>query len=148
MARKQSSPGQADPLNLRDYGVVFATFSSLEAITEGDAVYVNTSSYIGRAQANASSTMQAIGVAQRGILSGQPGRVITGGRKSTSNYSFSGFHGRQGYVSTGSAGGVQTTPPTSSGQVSQVLGFIADQTTLFVQPQRTWQVGGSLNVIG
>ena len=66
-------------------GFADVSLRSLEAITEGDVVYVNSSSYIGRAQANASSTMHGVGVAVKGVNSGYIGPVRLAGRFQSSN---------------------------------------------------------------
>lgn len=132
------------PFELEDAGVVFAEFTTLETITEADAVYVNSSGRIGRARADASSTMHAIGAAFRGIASGLLGRVVTQGLLHSANYNFSGGIGRFGYVSTSAAGGVQITPPSASGQLVQVIGHIRNSSGLYVAIQGAFQRGQTL----
>ena len=133
-----------DPSELEDYGVQFVSFRPLETITEGDAVYVNASGYIGRARADASGTMHAIGAAFRSIASGLLGRVITQGAFHSSNYNFSGFIGRQAFVSPTAAGGYSTTPPASSGQIVQQVGLFMDGSGLYVSIQGAFQRGQTL----
>jgi len=132
------------PLGLEDSGRIVANFTSLEAITEADAVYLNSSSYIGRAQANSSTTMHAIGVAFRGIASGRLGPVITHGPMRSANYNFSGFLGRLAYVSTSGAGAIRTTPPSASGEIVQVLGQMVERQLLNVSLGLTAQVGAAI----
>lgn len=141
---QQRSIHPTSRFDLEEPDLIFGQFTTLEAITEADSLYLNSSGYIGRARANSSTTMHAIGVAAEGIASGLIGRVKTHGRHSSTNYNFSGFIGRLGYVSTGSAGGVQTTPPAASGQLSQVIGHMIDASTLYVAIQGAFQVGQSL----
>ena len=133
-----------DPSDLEDAGLVFAQFRTLEAITQGDSIYVNASGYIGRALATASGTMHAIGVAHRAIASGLIGRIVTHGAFHTSGYNASGFIGLLAYVSTGSAGGVQTTQPTASGQLVQAVGHWVDGSGVYVAIQGAYQRGQTL----
>ena len=136
-----------EPSDLEDAGVVFATFITLETITEGDAVYLNASNFIGRALASSSSTMYAVGIAFRGIASGQVGRVVTAGPKRTSNFSFSGFVGSLAYVSAASVGALRTTPPggpSASGNIVQSMGVMREPTLLNVAVGTPFQRGGTL----
>lgn len=119
-------------------------FTALEAITEGDAVYVNSSGRIGRARADASSTMHAIGVAAEAIASLGAGRVITHGPKRTDNYDASGRLGLFAWVSPTTAGGVTGVPPTSSGQIRQQVGVWRERRLLYVSLGGASQVGGAL----
>lgn len=121
-----------------------AVFTALEAITEGDAVYVNSSGRVGRARADASSTMHAIGVAAESIASLGAGRVITHGPKRTANYDASGRLGLFAFVSPTTAGGVTGVPPSSSGQIRQQVGIWQDRTLLYVSLGGASQVGGVL----
>ena len=131
------------PSELEDYGLLLQTYRTLEAITEGDAVYLNASGYLGRARANSSTTMHAIGVAHRAIASGIQGRVVTHGPFRTSGYNFSGFIGRNAYVSPDTVGAISTTPPTSSGQIVQHIGFLSDGSLLYVSIGTSFQRGGA-----
>ena len=119
-------------------------FTALEAITEGDAVYVNSSGRVGRARADASSTMHAIGVAAEAIASLGAGRVITHGPKRTDNYDASGRLGLFAWVSPTTAGGVTGVPPTSSGQIRQQVGVWRERRLLYVSLGGASQVGGTL----
>lgn len=119
-------------------------FTALEAITEGDAVYVNTSGRVGRARADASSTMHAVGVAFESIASLGAGRVVTHGPKRTDNYDASGRLGLFAWVSPSTAGGVTGVPPTSSGQIRQQVGIWRDRRLLYVTLGGASQVGGVL----
>ena len=119
-------------------------FTALEAITEGDAVYVNTSGRVGRARADASSTMHAIGVAFESIASLGAGRVVTHGPKRTDNYDASGRLGLFAWVSPSTAGGVTGVPPTSSGQIRQQVGVWRERRLLYVTLGGASQVGGVL----
>ena len=112
--------------------VQIAIFTTLEAITEGDAVYANTSGNIGRAQADASSTMPAIGVASEGIASGGAGQVVTHGPVRSTNYDSSGFIGREAWVSDAAAGALLNVPPSTSGLLRQQLGVWQEREVLYV----------------
>lgn len=130
---------------MEDAGVSFATFTTLEAITESDGIYQNASGYIGRAQANASSTMHAIGLAHRGIASGRVGRVVTHGPYTSPNLDGSGFIGRNAYISPTTPGAILTTPPTASGQIVQAIGFWGPtRRDIYVSVQGATQRGGTL----
>ena len=118
--------------------------TSLEAITEGDGVYVNSSGRVGRARADASSTMHAIGVADEAIASLGAGRVITHGPKRSANYDASGRVGLFAFVSPTTAGGITGVPPSASGQIRQQIGVWQDRTLLYVSLGGASQVGGVL----
>lgn len=125
-----------DPTEIEDYGVVFATFNSRDTIAEGDAVYVNASGYILRARADASATMHGIGVAFRGVASGNNGKVVMTGSKFTTNYNGSGFVGLEAFISAVTAGAITGTAPASSGQIAQTIGVWTSQSSIFVQTSR------------
>lgn len=114
-------------------------------IVEASVVYVDSSGFIARAQANASSTMHGIGLAVHPIPSGFVGRVRTRGPLTSDNLDFSGFIGRNAYVSAAAAGAVSTTPPTASGQIVQQIGFMRGRRTISVSIGGAFQRGGSLN---
>lgn len=119
-------------------------FTSLEAITEGDAVYVNTSGRVGRARSDASSTMHAVGVAYEAIASLGAGRVVTHGPMRSDNYDASGRLGLFAWVSPSAAGGVTGVPPSSSGQIRQQVGVWRERRLLYVSLGGASQVGGVL----
>ena len=119
-------------------------FTALEAITEGDAVYVNSSGRIGRARADASATMHSIGVAFESIASLGAGRVVTHGPKRTDNFDASGRLGLFAWVSPTTAGGVTGIPPSSSGQIRQQVGIWRERRLLYVSLGGASQVGGTL----
>ena len=121
-----------------------SVFTAAAAITAGDSVFVNSSGRIDRAQANASSTMHAIGVAFEGIASGGAGRVVTHGPMRSDNYDSSGYLGLNAYVSPTTAGGVSATPPASSGQIVQQIGVWRERGLLFVSLGGAFQRGGTL----
>ena len=141
---RQRIIGQVDGFDLSTGLAQIEVFTALEAITEGDAVYVNSSGRIGRALANASSTMHAIGVAAEAIASLGAGRVVTHGPKRTDNYDASGRLGLFAWVSPTTAGGVTGVPPTSSGQIRQQVGVWRERRLLYVSLGGASQVGGSL----
>lgn len=118
--------------------------TALEAITEGDAVYVNSSGRVGRARADASSTMHAVGVAFEAIASLGAGRVVTHGPMRSDNYDASGRLGLFAYVSPTTAGGVIGTPPASSGQIVQQIGIWQERRLLYVSLGGAFQRGGTL----
>lgn len=132
------------PLQLADYGISFVTFPrSLAALVDGDVVYLNTSGWVGRAAANASSTMRGIGVAAGANSSGTPARLVTQGVYHSTSYNFSGFIGGDLFTPL-SVGAPTPTQPTLSGQVVQVIGQAVDGSGLYVQVQGTFQKGGTL----
>ena len=141
---RQRIIGQVDGFDLSTGLAQIEVFTALEAITEGDAVYVNSSGRIGRALANASSTMHAIGVAAEAIASLGAGRVVTHGPKRTDNYDASGRLGLFAWVSPTTAGGVTGVPPTSSGQIRQQVGVWRERRLLYVSLGGASQVGGVL----
>lgn len=116
------------------YGVtVREQYTSLEALSDGDPVYLNTSGYIGQARSNASSTMHAIGVIDGDVLSGVAGQVIIHGPHESSNYDFSGFIGKLGYVSPDTTGGIETSDINSSGEIVQSVGQIINHSGILVK---------------
>lgn len=133
-----------DDFELRTGRIQTAVFTTLEAITEGDAVYVNSSGRIGLARADASSTMHAIGVASEGIASGFAGLVVTHGPKRTDNYDASGRLGLNAFVSPTTAGGVAGIPPSASGQIVQQIGVWRERRLLYVSLGGAFQRGGTL----
>lgn len=141
---RQRLIGQIGNFDLEAGIVQTVVVTALEAITEGDAVYVNSSGRIGRARADASSTMHAIGVAAEAIASLGAGRVITHGPKRTANYDASGRLGLFAWVSPTTAGTVTGVPPSASGQIRQQVGIWQDRTLLYVTLGGASQVGGAL----
>ena len=131
------------PLELQSPDQQFVAIRSLEAITEADSVYVNASGYLGRAVATASATMHAIGLAFQTTGSGLPTRVIVAGPFHSANINASGYIGRFAYAAT-AAGAPQTTPPSSSGQLVQVVGHYIDGSSIQVAIQGAFQRGGTL----
>ena len=124
--------------------VQLEVFEAAAAITEGDAVFVNSSGRVDRARADASSTMHAIGVAFEAIASGGRGRVVTHGPKRTDNYDASGRLGLFAYVSPTTAGGVTGVQPSSSGQIVQQIGVWRERRLLYVSLGGAFQRGGAL----
>lgn len=121
-----------------------AVFTAAEDITEADAVYVNSSGRIGRARADASSTMHAVGVAYEAIASLGAGRVVTHGPHRSDNFDASGRLGLFAWVSPTTAGGVTGVPPSSSGQIRQQIGVWRERRLLYVSLGGASQVGGTL----
>lgn len=119
-------------------------FTAAAAITEGDAVFVNSSGRVDRARADASSTMHAVGVAFEAIASGGAGRVVTHGPMRSDNYDASGRLGLFAWVSPTTAGGVTGVPPSSSGQIRQQVGVWRERRLLYVSLGGASQVGGTL----
>jgi hypothetical protein len=119
-------------------------FEAAAAITEGDAVFVNSSNRIDRARADASATMHAVGVAFEAIASAGRGRVVTHGPMRSDNYDASGRLGLLAWVSPTSAGGVTGVPPSASGQIRQQVGIWRERRLLYVSLGGASQVGGVL----
>ena len=124
--------------------VQLEVFTAAAAITEGDAVFVNSSNRIDRARADASATMHAVGVSFEAIASGGRGRVVTHGPMRSENYDASGRLGLFAWVSPTSAGGVTGVPPSSSGQIRQQVGIWRERRLLYVSLGGASQVGGTL----
>ena len=135
MVQRQVHP--IDPLDLEDYGLVLVTLQAIDTIAQGDTVFVNASGRIQRAQANASATMEAIGVAHRAMASGNIGRVVMGGGPFfAANYNASGFIGLDAFVSSATAGAIATVAPGASGSIAQVIGRWISGSGLLVQPAK------------
>ena len=116
--------------------------TAADSIAIRDTVYFNASGHIARAQANSSSYMPAIGVALETIASGAIGGVATGGL--VTGYNFSGYIGKQAYVSPDTAGGITPLRSTvTSGMLVQVIGHITNCSTLLVQVGTMLQLGGA-----
>lgn len=122
----------------------YEVFEAAAAITQGDAVFVNSSGRVDRARADASSTMHAVGVAYEAIASGGRGRVVTHGPMRSDNYDASGRLGLFAYVSPTSAGGVTGVQPSSSGQIVQQVGVWRERRLLYVSLGGAFQRGGTL----
>ena len=121
-----------------------SVFTAAAAITEGDAVFVNSSGRVDRARADASSTMHAVGVAYEAIASAGRGRIVTHGPMRSDNYDGSGRLGLFAWVSPTTAGGVTGVPPSSSGQIRQQVGVWRERRLLYVSLGGASQVGGVL----
>ena len=119
-------------------------FEAAVAITEGDAVFVNSSNRIDRARADASATMHAVGVAFEAIASAGRGRVVTHGPMRSDNYDASGRLGLFAWVSPTTAGGVTGVQPSASGQIRQQVGVWRERRLLYVTLGGASQVGGVL----
>lgn len=119
-------------------------FRPLEALGEGDTVYMNASGYIGLARANASGTMHAIGVTVRAASSGLVGPIRSYGRLVSSSFDFSGFIGKNAYVSPDTAGGITLLPPSNSGEIIQLVGMPVSQRELMVNIGAAAQRDGGL----
>ena len=117
---------------------------TLEGLSGGGGVYINRSGYFGRALASGSSTMQAIGVAIAAVSSGSRARVVVRGVVHSLLYSFSGLVGGQAYVSRATAGAIANTDVTTSGELVQVIGYIVDQSGVYVNPGDALQRGAAV----
>jgi len=116
-------------------------FTSADTIAIRDAVYIGSAGTVLRAQANASGTMPTVGVAAEAMASGAIGAVAAAGL--VSGYNFSGYVGREVYVSPATAGLVTPIPPGASGQIVQVVGKAYNVSTLLIQVGTMLQVGGA-----
>lgn len=123
-------------------------FTTADTFAEGDLAYINSSGYILRAQANASSSMHAIGVSVGAAASGFQASIRNRGRFTSDNYDFSGFIGRFAYASTATAGAIQTTPPGSSGQIVQVVGHMVARRSLVISLGHAFQRSASGDHVG
>jgi len=97
---------------------------AFEAIAEGDGVYINSSSRVAPARADASGTMHVAALAVTAIASGDLGPLRDRGPLPSTNYDFSGFVGQNAYISTGTAGQITEVVPSASGQIVQQVGTI------------------------
>jgi len=120
------------------YGEVVYIGSS--ATTAGDLYYLNSSG--GWTQANASATassIQMIAIAM-GSNSGTNGMLIRGFFRSSSFPTSGAVIGEDVYLAT-TAGDIQFTPPSSSGQVVRIVGYIIGTTTntrIYFNPSNEW----------
>lgn len=108
------------------------SFTSGEALTAGDAVYVSSSGTVSKAMANAESTsLGFVGLARSTVGSGAALQVIVGGRIS----GLSGLTaGSRYYLSAATAGASTTTAPSASGQQVALVGIAMSATELVVTP--------------
>ncbi len=140
------APGSVNASALvRGVGSIMQYTSVDNGIADGDAVYVNTSGKMARAQANSSSTMPAIGVTLGPVNSGVQGNVLVTGLYS--DISLSGLQvGQLVFVSPVQAGKLTSQQPTLSGQIVQRIGYAHNATTLYIERGDPFQVGGAAGV--
>ena len=116
--------------------------TSADTLAALDAVYIGTAGTVLRARANASSTMPAIGVATLATVSGAVATIATEGL--VYGFNFSGYVGREIYVSPDTAGAVTPLGGTIvSGQLVQVVGKAYNVSGLLLQIGPALQRGGA-----
>jgi len=108
------------------------SFTSGEALTAGDNVYISAAGTVSKARANAESTsLGYVGLARTTVGSGAAVQVIVGGRLS----GLTGLSaGSRYYLSAGTAGVSTTTAPSASGQQVVLVGIAMSATELIVSP--------------
>ena len=143
---KHIMPGAINASGLQAGVGMLMPYTSVDnSIADGDAVYVNTSGKIARAQANASGTMPAIGITMGAIASGQQGNVMVQGLYSGVN--MSGLQvGQSVFVSPVQAGKLIIHQPTLSGQIVQRMGYAHNASTIYIIRGDQFQVGGTAGV--
>jgi hypothetical protein len=119
-------------------------YTPLETITDGDCFYRGSASTVGRARANASSTMACVAIATADIASGIAGKGQRAGPFHSANYNFSGYVGLQAYVNPAAAGPPVAIHSATSGQLVQSVGEICDQSGIIIQIGACLQQGGGL----
>jgi hypothetical protein len=118
-------------------GAIGRDYEAAGAINVGDAVYVNSSGKILKAQANAAATALAVGVlaasfdGDASIASGERGTVCVFGPVG----GYAGLiEGSPAYLSDATAGGLLDAEPTGAGKWSHVVGYGEQDGVLFVLP--------------
>lgn len=107
-----------------------ATFYALGGLSDGHVVYADTAGWIGCAVVNVSGQMPAVGVVDGAVASGILTNVKTLGIHRSANYNFSGYVGRQAYVSS-TSGAIATWKAVTSGQY-QSVGLIVNASSLLL----------------
>ena len=147
LSRRSRTAHRLGPSEITE-DLVDLNFTTADTFAEGDLAYVNASGYILRAQANASASMHAIGALVKAAASGLQASIRNRGPFDSTNYDFSGFIGRYAYVSTSTAGAIQTNAPGLSGQIVQVVGYMAERRKLVISLGHAFQRTGSGDHIG
>lgn len=111
---------------------ILLSFTSGEALSAGDAVYVSASGVVSKARANSESTsVPFIGLAKTSVGSGAAIQVAVSGRIS----GLSGLSaGSRYYVSSGTAGAVTATAPSASGTQVVLAGVAMSATEIVLNP--------------
>lgn len=103
-----------------------------ESVVFGDVVYMNwTDKEVKKAQANASTTVPAIGIALESKSDGQLCLVLIFGYIRDDSWNFT---ATEVYLSDITAGGVLSTAPSDSGDQVQRLGFAFHADKMFFNP--------------
>lgn len=120
-------------------GAIIRRFDAGAALSVGDAVYVDSSGKVQKADADDQTQVQARGVVvaistdgRTTAAAGDPCDVVTHGPL---EFGTSGLtDGGPVYVST-TAGALDQTAPAAAGDFKYVIGFAMSDTGIYVQPQ-------------
>lgn len=113
-------------------GEVISGLNNSGGVTQWDAVYLNSSSQWVKADANGSGTYPAVGIATATSSTGNPTTVLVRG-VFRDDGGTSWTVGGNLYLST-TAGGLTSTPPTTTGDKIQVIGTALAAHTVYVHP--------------
>ncbi len=100
----------------------------------GEAVYVNSSGLLDKADADGSATMLAIGLVAEAISAGSSGQILIFGVAENAAWGWP--EGKPIYVSV-TAGGLTTAIVTGGADVSQAIGIATAATRILVMPNAT-----------
>jgi len=125
--------GSFEELQSSDYlsAPIAITLTAGENLTKGDIVYFSGANTVSKAKSNASSTMDAIGIATETINNTNSGIILLfgliGGLSSLTA-------GAEYFVSDSSAGDITTTRPTTENYYIQKVGIAKSTTELIFSP--------------
>jgi len=105
-----------------------------EAITQGNLVYLNSTGYVFKTDADAAATMPCIGLALKTKNAGELCPILMQGWVRNSNWAWIG--GDEVFASTTPGGKTQTAPSGSGDQV-QVIGIALDEDVIYINPDYT-----------
>ena len=114
------------------------TLTADATLIAGNVVYSNAAAHVTKAQANASGTTTAIGMATTAITSGVAGTIQTDGVLTLTTGQWDALAGTSGglafgttyFLSTGTAGLITSTAPSTVGQYIVIVGVALSTTDL------------------
>ena len=115
-------------------GAVVFTAQATEAISKGEAVYIDgiagNTPTVSLAQANSASTMPAFGIADTDIAVGASGHIVSFGQIGNLDTQTPNFNiGDTLFVSAATAGALTNSAPTGSGSLIQNVGRVERRST-------------------
>ena len=108
---------------------VVVTMNSGESVTAFNAVYIRTDGEVGPADADAATSMPAIGVALESKSDGQATKILISGVLRDDTYNFNA--GEDLFIGT-TAGEITATAPSGSGDTVQKIGVALSADTIYV----------------